>query len=79
MSNPVFSFVGMQGQIIDWSGFVGEVCRAISGHDKPITREELAVLVGKKQRENTLARALMACKGAGESTEAKAIVRQILG
>lgn len=76
--NP-YSFVGMQGRVVDWSPYIGCVCRNITGHDDEITKDELAVLVAKKSRECDLARAIQACRNAGESAEVRLLVAQMLG
>lgn len=78
MSNP-YSFRGAAGHLVDWSNLIGEVAPLVTGHNRPVTKEELAVICARKSRECDLARALRACKEAGETHEAQMLFTQIIG
>jgi hypothetical protein len=73
MNGNIYSFENEHGKTIDWSGFVGYVVTAISGHEQMITKEELAVIVGRKARECQLVRVLRSMRAAGEQQEARKI------
>lgn len=77
-TNP-YGFIDQFGTRIDWAGFIGEVAPFISGHNKPITKEELAVICASKQRQNNLVRSIRCMKYAGESEQARALWIDIMG
>ena len=73
------TFTNEVGREIDWSAFIGQVVPVVSGHEQPITKDEMVVIVARKQREMNLWRAIKAMKSAGESDEARNLIRQTLG
>ena len=77
-SNP-YSFTGINGGLVDWSTLVGQVLPVLSGHRNPVTKDELAVICARMDREYALRRALVAMKNAGERDAALRVVKLILG
>jgi hypothetical protein len=76
--NP-YSFTNEQGVTLDWSNLVGEVVPGITGHNRPIAQDELAVICARRDRAASLHRALLAMKNAGETQEALRLTKQIIG
>jgi hypothetical protein len=78
-SNPYVFYDSGLGHSVDWSAYIGEICPLLTGHNKPATKDEIAVLVSKKQRECNFFGAMRALRDSGESCEARSMFYQFFG
>jgi hypothetical protein len=78
MKTTPFSFINCDNRIVDLSPWIGSAAPSITGHDKPVTREELAVVCSQQSRRCALIRALNAMNNAGEKNELRDICKNYL-